>query len=120
MTIEQLKQALDICSEHEACENCPAREYCGDLGIVTGEALSAIERLEAEKEIQTAPESDNNQSEIRLIIEAKPPFVEIVKVLADTFAFDTSEELTAIVNEALSEDEELSKLFSVRVEVAGK
>ena len=46
--------------------------------------------------------------------------VEIVKVLADTFAFDTSEELTAIVNEALSEDEELSKLFSVRVEVAGK
>ena len=41
-------------------------------------------------------------------------------MLADTFAFDTSEELTAIVNEALSEDEELSKLFSVRVEVAGK
>lgn len=32
MTIEQLKQALDVCSEHEACERCPAREYCGDCG----------------------------------------------------------------------------------------
>ena len=52
MTIEQLKQALDVCSEHEACENCPAREHCGDLGIVTGEALNVIERLEAEKKIQ--------------------------------------------------------------------
>ncbi len=50
MTTEQLKQALDVCSEHEACERCPAREYCGDLGIVTGEALNVIEQLEAEKD----------------------------------------------------------------------
>lgn len=50
MTIEQLKQALDVCSEHEACENCPAREHCGDLSVVTGEALNAIEKLEAEKD----------------------------------------------------------------------
>ena len=49
MTTEQLKQALDVCSEHEACERCPAREYC-DLGIVTGEALNVIEQLEAEKD----------------------------------------------------------------------
>lgn len=50
MTTEQLKQALDVCSEHEACGRCPAREYCGDLGIVTGEALNVIEQLEAEKD----------------------------------------------------------------------
>lgn len=50
MTNEQLKQALDVCSEHEACERCPAREYCGDLGVITGEALNAIEKLEAEKD----------------------------------------------------------------------
>lgn len=48
MTREQLKKALDVCSEHEACENCPAREYCGDLSVVTGEALNVIEQLEAE------------------------------------------------------------------------
>ena len=42
MTNEQLKQALDVCSEHEACERCPAREYCGDLSVVTGEALNVI------------------------------------------------------------------------------
>ena len=50
MTTEQLKQALDVCSEHEECGRCPAREYCGDLGIVTGEALNVIEQLEAEKD----------------------------------------------------------------------
>ena len=49
MTTEQLKQALDVCSEHEACERCPVREYCGDLGIVTGEAFNAIKKLEADK-----------------------------------------------------------------------
>ncbi len=50
MTIEQLKQALDVCSEHEACERCPARKYCGDLSVVTGEALNVIERLEKDKQ----------------------------------------------------------------------
>ena len=50
MTTEQLKQALDVCSEHEARGRSPAREYCGDLGIVTGEALNVIEQLEAEKD----------------------------------------------------------------------
>lgn len=48
MTREQLKKALDVCSEHEACEKCPAHEYCGDLSMVTGEALNVIEQLEAE------------------------------------------------------------------------
>lgn len=50
MTSEQLKQALDVCSEHEACERCPAREYCGDLSVVTGEALNAIKQLEKDKQ----------------------------------------------------------------------
>lgn len=50
MTREQLKQALDVCSEHEACGQCPSREYCGDLSVVTGEALNVIERLEKERE----------------------------------------------------------------------
>ena len=36
MTNEQLKQALDVCSEHEACERCPAREYCGDYCVKNG------------------------------------------------------------------------------------
>lgn len=49
MTNEQLKQALNVCSEHEACERCPAREHCGDLATVTSEALNALEKLEAEK-----------------------------------------------------------------------
>lgn len=52
MTSEQLKQALNVCSEHEACENCPARAYCGDLSVVTGEALNEIERLEKENKKQ--------------------------------------------------------------------
>lgn len=49
MTKEQLKQALNVCSEHEACENCPAHEYCDDLSVLTGEALNAIETLETDK-----------------------------------------------------------------------
>lgn len=50
MTTEQLKQALSVCSEYEECERCPAREYCGDLSIVTGEVLSVIEARSAEIE----------------------------------------------------------------------
>ncbi len=50
MTIEQLKQALDVCSEHEACERCPAREYCGDLSVVTSEALNVVNQLEKDKQ----------------------------------------------------------------------
>lgn len=43
MTTEQLKKALDVCSEYEECVKCPAYSFCGDLAIVTGEALNAIE-----------------------------------------------------------------------------
>jgi hypothetical protein len=46
MTKEQLKQALDVCSEYEECAKCPAFPFCGDLVNVTGAALDEIETLE--------------------------------------------------------------------------
>lgn len=46
MTLEQLKKALDVCSEYDECVRCPAHDYCGDLSVVTGVALNAIETYE--------------------------------------------------------------------------
>ncbi len=161
MTKEQLKQALNVCSEHEACENCPAHQYCDDLSVLTGEALNAIEMLEAEndtltgeldmrqgaqaegeaavrqldewlaetgkKEYQAAMEEEareimekeKNKSRIRLILEAKPPLVEPIEMLADTFAFDTSEQLTEIVRE-FAEENGVGEYLAITVEVQGK
>ncbi len=161
MTKEQLKQALNVCSEHEACENCPAHQYCDDLSVLTGEALNAIETLEAEndaltgeldmrqgaqaegeaavrqldewlaetgkKEYQAAMEEEareimekeKNKSRMRLILEAKPPLVELIEMLADTFAFDTSEQLTEIVRE-FAEENGVGEYLAITVEVQGK
>lgn len=66
MTIEQLKQALDVCSEHEACERCPAREYCGDLSVVTGEALNVITAREIEIKQARKEMANDIISEIRI------------------------------------------------------
>lgn len=156
-----MKQALNVCSEHEACENCPAHQYCDDLSVLTGEALNAIETLEAEndaltgeldmrqgaqaegeaavrqldewlaetgkKEYQAAMEEEareimekeKNKSRMRLILEAKPPLVELIEMLADTFAFDTSEQLTEIVRE-FAEENGVGEYLAITVEVQGK
>lgn len=46
MTLEQVKKTLDVCSEYEECVKCPAYGFCGDLAVMTAEALNAIEKLE--------------------------------------------------------------------------
>lgn len=161
MTSEQLKQALSVCSEHESCERCPAHEHCGDLAVVTGEALNAIETLEAkndaltgelgmwkdaqaegeavmreldewlaetgkkeyqaamEEEARELMEKEKSKPEIRLILEAKPPLVELIEMLADTFAFDTSEQLTEIVKE-FAEENGVGEYLAIKVEVQDK
>ncbi|MDE6397884.1 MAG: hypothetical protein K2L51_01030 [Clostridiales bacterium] len=151
MTKEQLKQALNVCSEHDACERCPAREYCGDLAIVTGEALNAIEKLEAEKKELTVERELQHDAEagrdyamqrliksligkekkevpheaeeatcgIRLILEAKPPLMEIIEELANTFKFDASEVLDEAFGEWLEENG-LGEYLEFTVEAAKK
>ena len=48
MTSDEIKKALECCSEHEGCHNCHCKNECGDLSVVTTEALKYINRLEAE------------------------------------------------------------------------
>ena len=50
MTSDEIKKALECCSEHEACHNCPCKKECGDLSVVTTEALIYINKLESEVE----------------------------------------------------------------------
>ena len=50
MKPDRIKQALDCCSEYEACHNCPCKNKCGDLSVVTAEALNYINKLESEVE----------------------------------------------------------------------
>lgn len=50
MTSDEIKKALECCSEHEACRNCPCENECGDLSVVTTEALNLINHQQAEIE----------------------------------------------------------------------
>ena len=50
MTDNEIIKALECCSEHEACRNCPCKNKCGDLSVVTAEALNYINQLEEEIE----------------------------------------------------------------------
>lgn len=161
MTKEQLKEALNVCSEHEACERCTAREYCGDLSVLTGEALNAIERLEAENDALTGEldmrqdaeaegeadmreldkwlaemgnkearalaeeeareiiQKEKGKRGMRLIFEAKPKLLELIEVLADTFAFDNSEQLTEVLRE-FAEESGVGEYLTITAEIQGK
>ena len=50
MTPNEIKKALECCSEHEGCHNCPCKNECGDLSVVTTEALNLINRQQVEIE----------------------------------------------------------------------
>ena len=50
MTDNEIIKALECCSEHEACRNCPCKNKCGDLSVVTAEALNYINQLESKVE----------------------------------------------------------------------
>ena len=50
MKPDRIKQALDCCSEYEDCHNCHCKKECGDLSVVTTEALNYINKLESQVE----------------------------------------------------------------------
>ncbi|MBQ8331109.1 MAG: hypothetical protein IJX94_01250 [Clostridia bacterium] len=54
MTYDQIIKALHCCSEYEECCRCPCKNECGDLGVLTGNALDLITRQKAEIERLTA------------------------------------------------------------------
>lgn len=47
MKPDEIKKVLECCSEHEGCHNCPCKKECGDLSVVTTEALNLINRQKA-------------------------------------------------------------------------
>lgn len=51
MTPDKIKKALECCSEHEDCHNCPCKNECGDLSVVTTEALNYIKQLESDLQL---------------------------------------------------------------------
>ena len=81
MTSDEIKKALECCSEHEGCHNCLCENECGDLSVVTTEALNYINKLEAEKKEIT--EKFNCQqkvySDLHYIIQSHAEEIKTVK-----------------------------------------
>lgn len=62
MTDKEIIKALECCSEHEGCHNCHCKKECGDLSVVTTEALNYINKLESE--VESITEKFNCQQQV--------------------------------------------------------